>query len=58
MADKKARYTREQLLTSKRYAGYQRDFLSAVLCRESYTIKEADAAVKAFFAPKNKKESD
>lgn len=58
MADKKARYTREQLLQSKRYAGYQHDFLSVVLCRETYTIKEADAAVKAFFGSKNKKESD
>lgn len=42
-------YTREALLRSKRYAGYQKDFLAAVLCKPEYTIAEADKAVKAFF---------
>lgn len=54
MASKKARFSREQLLKSKRFSGYQRDFLAAVLCQESYTIKEAEDAVKAFFGPKEK----
>lgn len=48
--DKKIKtYTREALLHSKRYAGYQKDFLAAVLCKPEYTIAEADKAVKAFF---------
>ena len=42
-------YTREALLRSKRYAGYQKDFLAAVLCKPEYTLAEADKAVKAFF---------
>lgn len=48
--DKKVKtYTREALLRSKRYAGYQKDFLAAVLCKPEYTLADADKAVKAFF---------
>ncbi len=47
------KYTREALLKSKRYAGYQRDFLAVVLKEPEYTLAEADKAVKACFgAPK------
>lgn len=42
-------YTRDALLRSKRFAGYQKDFLAAVLCKDTYTLAEADKAVKAFF---------
>lgn len=43
------KYAREELLKSKRYAAYQRDFLAAVLNKPQYTISEADKAVSAFF---------
>lgn len=54
---KATRYTREQLLASKRFAGYQKDFLKAALTQDTYTIKEAEAAVHAVFGPP-KKERD
>ena len=47
--DKAKKYTREALLRSKRYAGYQRDFLAAVLREPYYTLAGADKAVTAFF---------
>lgn len=47
--DKAKKYARQALLKSKRYAGYQQDFLAAVLSKPEYTIAEADKAVKAFF---------
>lgn len=47
--DKEKKYAREALLRSKRYAGYQKDFLAAVLKEPFYTLAEADKAVKAFF---------
>lgn len=47
--DKDKVYTRKALLKSKRYRGYQRDFLAAVLWKPEYTLAEADKAVKAFF---------
>lgn len=43
------KYAREALLKSKRYAGYQKDFLAAVLKEPEYTLAEADKAVSAFF---------
>lgn len=43
------KYAREELLKSKRYAAYQRDFLAAVLNKPQYTISEADKAVSDFF---------
>jgi len=43
-------YPREALIKSKALAGYQRDFVSSVLTKSEYTIKEAysvlDAAMK------------
>lgn len=45
----KKKYAREALLKSKRYAGYQKDFLAAVLKKPEYTLAEADKAVSAFF---------
>lgn len=48
-------YARGILLRDPRFAGYQEDFLAAILCRPEYTIAEAEKAVKAFF---DKKESD
>ena len=50
MAAKK--YTRKALLKSERFAGYQQDFLAAVLKKEYYTIAEAEKEVKAFFSVK------
>lgn len=45
----KTKYTREALLRSKRYAGYQKDFLAVILNKPEHTLAEADKAVKAFF---------
>ena len=47
--DKVKKYTREALLRSKKFSGYQRDFLAVVLNKPEYTMKEAEKAVKAFF---------
>ena len=46
------RYTREALLNSRRYAGCQHDFLRSVLHKETYTIPEADRALREFFKMK------
>lgn len=42
-------YPREALLKSKKFSGYQRDFLAAVLKKPEYTMKEAEKAVNDFF---------
>lgn len=56
MAERKTnkKYTREAILRSPRFSGYQPDFLAAILKKTQYTIAEAEESVKAFF----KKESD
>lgn len=46
---KQKKYSRDVLLTSVRFSGYQRDFLSAVLCRPEYTMAEAEKIVRDFF---------
>ena len=46
------KYTREALLRDRRFSGYQKDFLLAVLSKPEYTIAEAEGAVKAFFERK------
>lgn len=43
------KYRREALLQNRRFAKYQKDFLSVVLRKEEYTMAEAEKAVKAFF---------
>lgn len=47
--EKQTKFPREALLNSKRFSGYQRDFLAAVLKKPEYTIKEAEKAVHDFF---------
>lgn len=47
--DKVKKYTREALLRSKKFSGYQRDFLAVVLNKPEYTTKEAEKAVRDFF---------
>lgn len=47
MAAKK--FKREALLKAPQFAGYQQDFLQAVLWKDEYTWAEAVKAVKAFF---------
>ena len=49
------KYKTEALLKSKRFSHIQRDFLQAILWKESYTIPEAQKAVREFF---KEKESD
>lgn len=46
---KTKKFAREELLKSKRYSMYQRDFLAAVLNKPEYTLSEADKAVSDFF---------
>ena len=49
-AGQTARYTKAQLLSFQRYRA-RRDLLTAILKDgETYTIREADAAMKRFFA--------
>ena len=43
------RYNREVLLQDPRFAKYQRDFLAAVLTKQTYTIAEAVKAAKNYF---------
>lgn len=43
------KYTREALLQSAKFSGYQRDFLAAILRKPEYTMKEAEKAVNDFF---------
>lgn len=47
MASKK--YTREAILASKEFKGYQKDFLSVLLKKPEYTLKEAREVVSEFF---------
>lgn len=49
MKPDETKYSREVLLKDTRFAGYQRDFLSAVLHEPFYTLAEAEAAVKDFW---------
>ena len=42
-------YTREAILKSDLFSGYQKDFLAAVLCKPEYTIAEAEKTVNDFF---------
>lgn len=55
MSKSKKTFSREALLKSKRFSHVQRDFLQAILWKESYTIPEAQKAVREFF---KEKESD
>lgn len=49
MNEQETRYTREELLKSKRFARYQKDFLSAILTHDTYTLEEAEQAVMNFY---------
>lgn len=49
MKQDNTQYSREVLLKDPRFAGYQRDFLSAVLNKPFYTLTAAKAAVKEFW---------
>lgn len=50
----KKKFRREALLADARFAKYQKDFLSAVLCEPEYTWAEAEKAVKDFFNKEDK----
>lgn len=49
MKKEEIRYSRDVLLKDPRFAGYQKDFLAAVLNKPFYTLAEAEAAVKDFW---------
>ena len=51
MASKK--YTREAILASEEFKGYQRDFLKALLHKPYYTLPEARRIVSDFFKEDN-----
>lgn len=56
---KAKKYTRAAILRSKRFSGYQKDFLAAILTKPEYTVTEAERAVRAFFGtPKNENEKE
>ena len=46
---KTKKYTREALLASEEFKGYQKDFLSVLLKKPEYTLKEAQKVVSEFF---------
>ena len=49
MKKQETRYSRDVLLKDPRFAGYQPDFLAAVLNKPYYTLAEAEAAVREFW---------
>lgn len=49
MKETETQYRREALLKDPRFAGYQPDFLAAVLNKPYYTLAEAEATVKDFW---------
>ncbi len=51
---KNTKYTREALIASEHFKGYQKDFVSAILVKPEYTLAEAKKVVSAFF---NRKEN-
>ena len=51
---KTKKYTREAILASTLFRGYQRDFVSALLVKPEYTIPEAKKIVFGFFDKKEK----
>lgn len=51
MAEK--RYKRDALLKSERFAHIQKDFLRAILTKETYTIKEAEKAISEYLGGVN-----
>lgn len=52
MGRKLKKYSRKALLKSPHFASYQRDFLTALLTKDFYTMAEAERIVKAFFEKK------
>lgn len=51
---KESKYTREAILASPEFKGYQPDFLAALLTKPQYTLAEARKVASAF---KNVKEN-
>lgn len=49
MKQEEPKFSREVLLKDPHFAGYQQDFLAAVLNKPFYTLAEAQAAVKSFW---------
>lgn len=43
------KYKTEVILKSKKFAGYQKDFLKVLLTKDEYTIAEAQKIAEAFF---------
>lgn len=43
------KYTREAILASEQFACYQKDFLAALLTKETYSIAEAKKIASDFF---------
>lgn len=50
------KFKTEAILKSKEFAGYQPDFLKALLTKEEYTLAEARKIAAAFFEEKKGRE--
>ena len=48
------KYTRQAIIASKVFEGYQKDFVAAILKEPFYTLAEARKAVAAYFENKEK----
>ena len=52
---KTVKYKTEELLKSKAFSGYQRDFARALLTEPEYTVKEAREIMDRFYGKEGKK---
>ena len=52
MANNVMKFTREEILASKKFAGYQKDFLAALLTKPEYSLAEAEKIASEFFGKK------
>ncbi len=52
---KDQKYTVEAIVKSKRFSGYQPDFVKAILKDGEYTISEAEKKIQKYFEREGKK---
>lgn len=46
-----AKYSREKLIHSKKFSGYQKDFVSVLLDKPEYTMAEAEEILSKALGP-------
>lgn len=54
MKSKEQTYTVEALAKSKRFSGYQPDFVKAILGDGEYTVEEAEKKIQKYYAKEGK----